>query len=162
MTSFFLENNHNVLVICCLQGWRRYNLSFLSLMCNWLNLSLSCLRHRCWVRCYIVFSYNEICTDMASELYLLKASHGILSCDVCMQVNSLRSSDVIWLQKSWATLVKVMDCGLMAPSHYLNQCWLIISKILWYLVASSILILLWVSLLWHVNSLRPSNAYMCQ
>ena len=28
-------------------------------------------------------------------------------------------------------LVKVMACFLMAPSHCLNQCWLIISNILW-------------------------------
>ena len=25
-----------------------------------------------------------------------------------------------------------MDCCLMAPSHYLNHCWLIISKVLWH------------------------------
>ena len=26
-------------------------------------------------------------------------------------------------QKSWSTRVQVMACCLMAPSHYLNQCW---------------------------------------
>ena len=32
----------------------------------------------------------------------------------------------------WSTPVQVMACCLMAPSHYLSQCWLIISKILWH------------------------------
>ena len=32
-----------------------------------------------------------------------------------------------------ATLAQVMACCLMAPSHYLNQCWLIISDVFWHL-----------------------------
>ena len=47
-------------------------------------------------------------------------------------VNSLGPSDTIWCWRAWSTLVQVMACCLMAPSHYLNQCWLIISKVLWY------------------------------
>ena len=47
-------------------------------------------------------------------------------------VNSLGPSDAIWRWRSWSTLVQVMACCLMAPSHYLNQCWLIISKVLWH------------------------------
>ena len=35
----------------------------------------------------------------------------------------------IWRQGSWSTLVQVMACCLTAPSHYLNHCWLIISKV---------------------------------
>ena len=42
--------------------------------------------------------------------------------------NSLWPSDAIWRQGSWSTLVQVMACCLTAPSHYLNQCWLIITK----------------------------------
>ena len=34
--------------------------------------------------------------------------------------------------KSESTLAQVMACCLMAPSHYLNQCWLIISKVRWH------------------------------
>ena len=48
-------------------------------------------------------------------------------------INSLWPSDVIWQQKSGSTLAQVMASCLTAPSHYLNQCWLIISKVLWYL-----------------------------
>ena len=46
--------------------------------------------------------------------------------------NSLGPSDAICRWRSWSTLVQVMACCLTAPSHYLNQCWLIISKVLWH------------------------------
>ena len=35
----------------------------------------------------------------------------------------------LWRQRSGSTLAQVMVCCLMAPSHYLNQCWLIISEV---------------------------------
>ena len=47
-------------------------------------------------------------------------------------VNSLGPSDAIWRWRSWSKLVQVMACCLAAPSHYLNQCWLITSKVLWH------------------------------
>ena len=48
--------------------------------------------------------------------------------------NSLWPSDVIWRHGSTgrSTLAQVMACCLTAPSHYLNQCWLMISEVLWY------------------------------
>ena len=46
--------------------------------------------------------------------------------------NSLWPSDAIWQQRSGSTLAQVMTCCLTAPSHYLNQCWLIISKVQWH------------------------------
>ena len=49
----------------------------------------------------------------------------------CLRVNSLRPSDAIWQQRTGSTLAQVMACCLTAPSHYLNQCWLIISKVMW-------------------------------
>ena len=45
---------------------------------------------------------------------------------------SLRPSDTIWRHRSGSTLAQVMACCLTAPNHYLNQCWLIISKVYWY------------------------------
>ena len=45
--------------------------------------------------------------------------------------NSLWPSDNIWHGITWSTLVQVMAWCLMAPSHCLNQCWLIISEVLW-------------------------------
>ena len=44
----------------------------------------------------------------------------------------------IWHRTSWSTLVQVMACCLTAPSHYLNQCWLNIHKILWNLLQGNI------------------------
>ena len=44
-------------------------------------------------------------------------------------VNPLWPSDAIWRQRSGSTLAQVMACYLTAPSHYLNQCWLIIRKV---------------------------------
>ena len=44
-------------------------------------------------------------------------------------VNSLRPNDAIWQHRSGSTLAQVMACCLTTPSHYLNQCWLIISKV---------------------------------
>ena len=46
-------------------------------------------------------------------------------------VNSLWLSDIIWWQGSRSILGQVMAFCLTAPSHYLNQCWLMISKVLW-------------------------------
>ena len=46
-----------------------------------------------------------------------------------MRINSLRPSDAIWRHRSGSTLAQIMACCLTAPSHYLNQCWLIINKV---------------------------------
>ena len=47
-------------------------------------------------------------------------------------LNSLWPSDVIWRQRSGSILTRLMACCLAAPSHYLNQCWLIISEVQWH------------------------------
>ena len=47
-------------------------------------------------------------------------------------INSLWLSDAIWRQRSESTLAPVMAWCLTAPSHYLNQCWLIITKVEWH------------------------------
>ena len=53
-------------------------------------------------------------------------------------LNSLRPSGTIWPHRSWSTWDQIMACCLMAPSHYLNQCWHIISLILWHAPESNI------------------------
>ena len=47
-------------------------------------------------------------------------------------INSLWSNGAIWRHKSGSILTQAMACCLTAPSHYLNQCWLIISKVQWH------------------------------
>ena len=46
--------------------------------------------------------------------------------------NSQWPSNAICWHRSWSTLAQVMACCMMAPSHYLNQCWLIIKAVVWY------------------------------
>ena len=59
--------------------------------------------------------------------------------------NSLWPSDNIWRHGSGSTLGQVVACCLMAPSHYLNQCWPPISEILWLRAMSHLVpkLLLW-------------------
>ena len=61
------------------------------------------------------------------ECHLIKQHPSIV-----VRFNSLGPSDAIWRWRSWSTLVRVMACCLTTPSHYLNQCCLIISKVLWH------------------------------
>ena len=68
------------------------------------------------------------------------APHCVIAGDNCQffspstyrWVNSLWPSDAIWRHRSGSTLALVMACCLKAPSHYLNQCWLIVSKVQWH------------------------------
>ena len=46
--------------------------------------------------------------------------------------HSLWPSDIIWRHGSRSALAQVMASCLMAPSHYLNLCWLMISDVLWH------------------------------
>ena len=46
------------------------------------------------------------------------------------RLNSLCPNGAIGWCRSVSTLVQVMTCCITAPSHYLNQCWLIISEVL--------------------------------
>ena len=52
---------------------------------------------------------------------------------ICVVIlpSSLRPSGAMWRQGTGSTLAQVMACCLTAPSHFLDQCWLIISKVLW-------------------------------
>ena len=47
------------------------------------------------------------------------------------------SSDIMWWHRPGSTLAQVMTCCLTAPSHYLNQCWLIISEVQWHSVENN-------------------------
>ena len=54
-------------------------------------------------------------------------------------VNSSWPSDIICQHRSGLTLAQVMSHCLMTPSHYLNQCWLIIKGGLWCSSESNLL-----------------------
>ena len=57
----------------------------------------------------------------------------------CLGLNSLWPGDAIWWHGTRSTLAQVMACCLTAPSHYLNQCWLIIGEVPWHSSQSIIL-----------------------
>ena len=47
-------------------------------------------------------------------------------------LNSLWNSNNKWWHESGSTLAQVMAWCCQAPSHHLNQCWLLISEVLWH------------------------------
>ena len=51
--------------------------------------------------------------------------------------NLLWPSDSKWWHRSGSTLAQVMAWCPTAPSHYLNQCWLIIKSVLWHSLESN-------------------------
>ena len=64
--------------------------------------------------------------------------HNVSQCVMAMHtVDSLWPSDAIWLQRSELTLAQVMACCLTAPSHYLNQSWLISKGVLCHSLTSN-------------------------
>ena len=91
---------------------------------------------RYWISClYLTGITAAELRWYLSDMNVIRESHRYF----CMienfaygAINSLGPSDTIWRQRSGSTLAKVMAWCLMAPSHYLNQCWLIISKVKWH------------------------------
>ena len=73
-----------------------------------------------WSLQYVVYLYNESHHGNAGNLPII------------WQLNLLWPSHTIsWHRSGW-TLAQEMACCLSAPSHYLNQCWLIIVEVLWH------------------------------
>ena len=76
---------------------------------------------------------NNSSMTLSGEQYKAQVKH-VLSPPVysnrVILINSLGSGGAILRWRSWSTLVQVMACCLTAPSHYLNQCWLIVRKVL--------------------------------
>ena len=76
-----------------------------------------------WVR-----SIRVISDFHTSQNYMWDIPMGHVGCQSLLRLLSWYST---WEQGSRSTLAQVMACCLMAPSHYLNQCWLIITKVQW-------------------------------
>ena len=90
-------------------------------------------RNKCWnIPCVLlVFT---ICTLWNTLTHWPLRDVEVILQAFCLRLvpqnfNSLWPSDSIWWQRPGSTLAQVMACCLTAPSHYLNQCWLIISKV---------------------------------
>ena len=70
------------------------------------------------VRFWRYRSYNKI------ENYIFRIAFGSPR---GQWVNSLGPNNAIWCQTFWPTLFQARTCCLMATSHYLKQCWLIVN-----------------------------------
>ena len=49
-------------------------------------------------------------------------------------------NDASWRHRSESTSAQVMTCWLIAPSHYMNQCWLLTSDVLWHSPESNFIV----------------------
>ena len=69
-------------------------------------------------------------------------------------VNSLGPSETKWRQRTGSTLAQVMACCLPAPSHYLNQRWLIMNLMLWHPPESN-----FIGISQNINSINEFQNY---
>ena len=101
----------------------------------WYHQAESHYMNQCWPRSmspYDVIRPQWDNATVVSPLLKYWRQHNLaLSHCYDLYLNSLWPSDAIWCQRSWSTLVQVMACCLTAPSHYLYQCWLDITEVLW-------------------------------
>ena len=86
--------------------------------CRWFEILLCSLWHH----------RNEMCTHFCYALFkVFRSVQGEY-----IMLNTLWPSDAIWQCRSGSTLAQIMAYCFMAPSHYLNQCWLNIKGVLWH------------------------------
>ena len=85
-----------------------------------------------WSHIYIYIIYMTVTWRLRTTPRVRVVFH-VYNAKLCsfLLFNSLWPSDAIWQQRSGSTLAQVMAYCLTAPSHYLNQCLLII---IWSLV----------------------------
>ena len=76
-----------------------------------------------WEKCS---SGENSAAQMQNSLVLGTVAVILKHCDL------VTAGDAIWRHGNRATLAQVMACCLTAPSHYLNQCWLIIIVVPWH------------------------------
>ena len=70
--------------------------------------------------------------DFVSVVILIAYTHSMCRKNLCTYLCfSLWPSDTILQHRSGSTLSQVRAWCLMAPSHYINQCWLIITEVQW-------------------------------
>ena len=114
VSKWLLRMLHMPWQLCCRSMWKSL---------KWLDKPIGIELHKTWKSNCQWKIVDKMC------LWISCGACGFFLNPVKSGFNSLRPSDVIWWQRSGSTLAQVMACGLTAPSHYLNQCWLIISKV---------------------------------
>ena len=74
---------------------------------------------------------DSICCHVCQPTFF-ETRLAVCWCQAISSINSLWPSDAIWQHRSGSTLAQVMACCVMAPGHFLIQCWLIITKVQWH------------------------------
>ena len=147
ITIMFIHMIPNIMNKPCLsEGLFPYNLNSLkiliccsSILDNYIPIIfVQNKMHRCHAICktYVAITYCDLhgskmkCSSNLNHDGKIASEIGSWSLSVSF--NTLWPSDVIWWHRSGFTLAKVMACCLMAQSHYINQCWLLISEVQWH------------------------------
>ena len=103
---------------------------------EWCEMLFIVISFWCFLGIILHWKDLESCSHMMISMWALTHLPLVLHIYVSelghLWFNSLWPSDAIWWYRRGSTLAQVMACCLMAPSHYLNQCWLIISEVLWH------------------------------
>ena len=138
MTTPRRDNNHINFVVWCILYQRFYGV--------WLSAGLWYLQCRPIYTqpaveiisivvipvCWMLNAESQLCqkiTEFHHDGSMITWSWQIMCNKACTLINLSWPNDTIWRHWSGSTLAQVMACCLTAPSHYLNQCWLVISKI---------------------------------
>ena len=81
---------------------------------------------------YLVRCLNNwyVLHEILKTMCLLK-SNQLKTIFMAQTLKKLWPCDAIWRHRSMSILAQVMACCLMPPSHYLDQCWLMVSEVLW-------------------------------
>ena len=106
------------IVACCLTE-RTHNLKQILTYCQRERLEITFSIHQ------NIFNFTH-----KIRLKMLSAKRPWSSTD--FKVNSLWHTDARWHHRSGSTLGQLVACCLTAPSHYLKQCWHLLSDILWH------------------------------
>ena len=93
------------------------------------------LLNQCWLingSGFVAPTHNQFYRKCSSRYYFIK---WVWRTHLWITSTSSRGQwvnlcDLKWQHRSGSTLAQAMACCLMAPSHYLNQCWLIVSEAL--------------------------------
>ena len=70
--------------------------------------------------------------DIGCKIFVAFMYVWLDSLSLCSVIKSIWASHHIGQHRSGSILAQAMACCLMAPSHYLNQCCLFISEVLWH------------------------------
>ena len=106
-----------------------------SLICTWINRSVN-NREAGGLRCrhahydvIVMFRFSCLVSSSHQAINCTDVEQDVWCCMAAPDHNELTHSGLVHHMTSWSTMIQVMACCLMAPSHYLIQCWPVISEI---------------------------------